>query len=99
MVVNPSLQWTLLKVADNLPYLEHLSICSTDSENNPSIGYTYGVNKEIVKSVSSFGPIDPTSHSKIVSTPVRDFRARSDEDAGPGLWYRSSMSQGSRLDK
>ncbi|KAJ3514303.1 hypothetical protein NLJ89_g2445 [Agrocybe chaxingu] len=102
---NRDLIWTLLEIADNLPYLKHLSITSADSASdhggrigNPSIGHLYRVNTEISKSVTTFGPVDPTTASKVISTPARDYIARSDQDAGPGLWYRSSMSQGSQLE-
>lgn len=99
------LQWTLLEIADALPHLSHLTIASADSESNrggrsgnPSIGHIYRVNKEITESVTTFGPLEPSAMSKVITTPVRDYVARSDKNAGSGLWYRSSMSQGSHLE-
>ncbi|KAF8194971.1 hypothetical protein BJ912DRAFT_876190 [Pholiota molesta] len=97
--------WTLLGIADDLPHLAHLTIASADSESNrggrsgnPSIGHIYRVNKEITESVTTFGPLDTSATSKVITTPARDYVARSDENAGEGLWYRSSMSGGSRLE-
>ncbi|KAH9479909.1 hypothetical protein JR316_0008505 [Psilocybe cubensis] len=98
--------WTLLEVAEDLPNLSQLSISSADSESNrggrsgsnPSIGHIYRVNKEISQSVTTFGPLDSVGVSKIITTPARDYVARSDKQAGDGLWYRSSMSQGSHLE-
>ncbi|KAF4610918.1 hypothetical protein D9613_006547 [Agrocybe pediades] len=98
--------WNLLEVAEDLPNLSQLSIHSADSESNrggrsggnPSIGHIYRVNKEISQSVTTFGPMEPVGISKIITTPAREYVARSDDEAGAGLWYRSSMSQGSHLD-
>ncbi len=95
----------MLEIADALSHLSHLTIASADSESNrggrsgnPSIGHIYRVNKEITESVTSFGPLDPSAISKVITTPARDYAARSDKNAGGGLWYRSSMSHGSHLE-
>ena len=95
----------MLEIADGLSHLSHLTIASADSESNrggrsgnPSIGHIYRVNKEITESVTSFGPLDPSAISKVITTPARDYVARSDKNAGIGLWYRSSMSHGSHLE-
>ncbi|KAF8961941.1 hypothetical protein BDZ97DRAFT_1826736 [Flammula alnicola] len=97
--------WTLLEIADELPRLSHLTISSADSESNrggrsgnPTIGHIYHANKEISQSVTTFGPLDPSVIAKVITTPAREYVARSDEKAGAGLWYRSSMSQGSHLE-
>ncbi|KDR70944.1 hypothetical protein GALMADRAFT_254550 [Galerina marginata CBS 339.88] len=98
--------WTLLEIADDLPNLSRLSIASADSESNrtgrsgsnPSISHIYRVNKEISQSVATFGPLEAVGAKKVITTPAREYVARSDEVAGGGLWYRSSMSYGSHLD-
>jgi hypothetical protein len=56
------------------------------------------VNKEISNSVTKYGPLGVIGTPKVISTPARDYIAKLDREAGGGLWYRSSMSCGSRLD-
>lgn len=100
--------WTLLEIASDLPRLSHLSIASADAEGNrsgrngnyngnPSIGHIYRVNTEISQSVTTFGPLDNVGVPKVITTPAREYVERTDKQAGDGLWYRSSMSQGSHL--
>ncbi|KAF8160012.1 hypothetical protein B0H34DRAFT_705799 [Crassisporium funariophilum] len=93
--------WSLLEIVDDLPYLSHLSISPADSEFNrggSSFNHMHEVNKEISKSVTTFGPLETVKTPKLITTPHRDYVVRADEDAGGGLWYRSSMSQGSHLE-
>lgn len=49
--------------------------------------------------MTKYGPIGTIGTPKVITTPARDYIAKLDRDeAGGGLWYRSSMSRGSRLD-
>jgi hypothetical protein len=47
--------------------------------------------------VTKYGPLSAIGTPKVIGTPGRDYVAKLDREAGAGLWYRSSMSRGSRL--
>ena len=48
--------------------------------------------------MTKYGPLGVIGTPKVITTPARDYVAKLDREAGGGLWYRSSMSRGSRLD-
>ncbi|KAF9038046.1 hypothetical protein BJ165DRAFT_1531939 [Panaeolus papilionaceus] len=129
--------WNLLDTTTTLPSLTHLTISSTESDvsryssaasvlSPSSYGHLYRVNREISKSVTTFGPLDegieeaneneevgeelgktaeqtPTRASRsavqhrVITTPARDYIPRYDKERG-GVWFRSSMMQGSHLE-
>ncbi|PPR06066.1 hypothetical protein CVT24_004224 [Panaeolus cyanescens] len=129
--------WNLLDTTTSLPSLTHLTISSTESDvsryssaasvlSPASYGHLYRVNREISKSVTTFGPLDegieeaneneeggerapdasestPTRPSRsavqhrVITTPARDYVPRYDKERG-GVWFRSSMMQGSHLE-
>ena len=66
--------------------------------NSLSVIYTCRVNKYISNSVTTYGPLGVIGTPKVIMTPTRDYVAKLDQEAGGGVWYRSSMSRGSRLE-